>query len=62
MYKELSDETDKAGKALNHHLETLQSAGLTTQSKQRVDGHERSVYTLSILGQKLTERSIQVGC
>lgn len=49
-YKELSGETDKAGNALNHDLDTLQSAGLITQSKQRVNDQERSVYTLSILG------------
>lgn len=57
-YKELSNATDKAGNALNHHLDTLQTAGLITQSKQRVDGQERSVYTLSILGQKLIEPMI----
>lgn len=59
-YKELSNATDKAGNALNHHLDTLQSAGLITQSKQRVDGNERSVYTLSILGQKLLDPMIDL--
>lgn len=59
-YKELSDETDKTGNALNHHLDTLQSAGLITQSKQRVDGQERSVYALSILGQKLIDPMIEL--
>ena len=59
-YKELSDTTDKAGNALNHHLDTLQAAGLITQSKQRVDGQERSIYTLSILGQKLIEPMIEL--
>lgn len=59
-YKELSNETDKVGNALNHHLDTLQAAGLITQSKQRVDGKERSVYILSILGQKLIEPMIEL--
>lgn len=59
-YKELSDATDKVGNALNYHLDTLQTAGLITQSKQRVDSQERSIYSLSILGQKLIEPIIEL--
>ena len=58
-YKELSDATGKVGNALNHHLNTLQSAGLINQYKQRVDGQERSVYELSVLGRKLLEPMIE---
>lgn len=54
-YKELSEATEKVGNALNHHLNTLQSAGLITRHKQRIDGQERSVYELSVLGSKLVE-------
>ena len=59
-YNELNDATDKVGNALNYHLDTLQTAGLITQSKQRVDGQERSIYSLSILGQKLIEPMIEL--
>lgn len=59
-YKELSTATGKVGNALNHHLNTLQSAGLINQYKQRVDGQERSVYELSVLGQKLLESMIKL--
>lgn len=54
-YKDLIEATEKVGNALNHHLDTLQSAGLLTQYKQRIDGQERSVYELSVLGHKLVE-------
>jgi len=59
-YNELNDATDKVGNALNYHLDTLQTAGLITQSKQRVDSQERSIYSLSILGQKLIEPIIEL--
>lgn len=58
-YKELSNATGKVGNALNHHLNTLQSAGLINQYKQRVDGQERSMYELSVLGRKFLEPMIE---
>ena len=58
-YKQLSDATGKVGNALNHHLTTLQSAGLINQYKQRIDGQERSVYELSVIGRKLLKPMIE---
>jgi DNA-binding HxlR family transcriptional regulator len=58
-YKKLSDATGKVGNGLNHHLSTLQSAGLINQYKRRVDGQERSVYELSVLGRKLLEPMVE---
>jgi DNA-binding transcriptional ArsR family regulator len=58
-YKELSEATEKVGNGLNHHLDTLQSAGLITRYKQRIDGQERSVYELSVLGSKLVEPTLE---